>query len=119
MAKYSDNKSAGRSDRVPFIEGESAQDRHWRRLGANLAMRDELIKWCQQWGVKVKISNEGQHWQFRLGLHTAHWWPSSAKCVFHLAWTRSIHVHDCEQMKALLVKRWGLDSSTENAEREA
>lgn len=79
--RYSDTRSAGRSDLAPFRAGESYSHRHADRLATALSSREVLEQWCKARGFTLKISNEGHHWKL-VGPFLAEWWPSSAKLVF-------------------------------------
>jgi hypothetical protein len=51
---------------APFIPGEDAQARHWRRLELALAMVDEARSQLAELGLTLKVSPDGgQHWQVR------------------------------------------------------
>ena len=106
MAKYNDTLSAGSSHLVPFIRNERPRKRHRRRLRINLKYEDEVAVWARLRGLKLRVTDGGQHWQFR-GMYngyrfSADWWPSSAKLVVNQRWDRGIHVHDYRQVQTVL-----------------
>src|SRR5690348_4211933 len=103
--RYSDTKSVGRSDLVPWRAGESHSDRHGRRLNDALRFESVLQAWCDERGVALKVSNEGHHWRFMSPKVFAEWWPSSAKLVFDKKYQNGVHCHDVEQVATLLAKR--------------
>ena len=103
-----DKTSLGRSKVCPYKEGETASDRHERRLNGNIKMSKIVSKWCEDKGITVKITNHGHHWaMFRAG-HLAEWWPSSAKLVFNKQFDKGIHCHDVHQLIQAIDKRWKL-----------
>jgi len=122
--KYADRRRAGRSATVPFVPGEDASSRHWRRKGVALDMLGEVRAWCHSHGVNVCPRNEGHHWTFtwctgerrpdalyersKRVVHVAEWWPSSAKLIFQKLWRDGVHCHDWPQVRRELVKRWNL-----------
>jgi len=112
MAKHRDIKSAGRSDICPYIEGEDPKKRHSRRLETNLQFEGEVKGFCEKHGLKLTVSNHGQHWQFsREHSKTARqidWWPSSAKLVYDKNWEAGKHVHDYKQLIGILKKTFCL-----------
>lgn len=97
MAKYSDRKTVGSSDLVPYIPGEPYGARHERRLKRNLEYRERVKTWCHNRGVTLQIKNEGHHWIFLHDRNRADWWPSSAKLVFGCKYAKGVHVHDWRQ----------------------
>ncbi len=103
--RYSDTKSAGRSDIAPYKSWEGHARRHNRRLNENLDFRGVLEAWCAQHGMTLKVSNEGHHWRIEGARLLAEWWPSSAKLVFNKHWEHGIHCHDVEQLATLVGKR--------------
>ena len=103
--RRSDATSAGKSEEVPYIEGESASDRHQRRLDAAQAALAEVAPWCEEHGVCLTVSNDGHHWRFNIGGGVAEWWPSSAKLVFDKKWDDGVHVHGTKQLLRLLGER--------------
>lgn len=106
--RYSDSRSAGRSESVPYIPGEPKGDRHERRLRAGLDVEQELSAWCRERGVALEIKNEGHHWRFTHGKKALDWWPSSAKMVFGGQWKRGLHVHDAGQARKQVKRFFGL-----------
>lgn len=60
--KYSDTKTLGNSKICPFVPGESAQDRHYRRKKTNTEYIDKLKKWCKEKQIEFKVNNDGEHW---------------------------------------------------------
>ena len=98
MAKFRDKATVGRSAIVPFVPGESPQDRHYRRHKAamdRLASVDAAI--CTR-GYRIAIANEGQHWTISGDGSVWEWWPSSAKLVLNRNYRRGIHCHDTNQL---------------------
>ena len=93
-----DRVRAGRSRIVPYQRGEGFRTRHARRLSANLEQEANVRRWCAQRGLKLRITNEGHHWQITDGFFLAEWWPSSAKLVIGKKWHDGIHCHDYKQM---------------------
>ena len=60
MSRHDDTRSAGRSRLVPFIANEAPQDRHRRRLDANLEQgATPLYAWCAKNGITLAIKNAG------------------------------------------------------------
>lgn len=102
--RYSDTRSAGRSDVAPFQAGYAATDRHRDRLETALAFQEQVEVWCQHRGFVLKVANQGHHWKL-MGPFLAEWWPSSAKLVFDKKYDRGIHCHDVEQLATLIGKR--------------
>src|SRR5215813_9313209 len=92
-----DSKRAGRSRIVPFYRGEDFRTRHARRLATNLHQEADVRQWCDQRGLRLRITNEGHHWQITDGAFLAEWWPSSAKLVINRRWHDGIHCHDYQQ----------------------
>ena len=92
-----DSVRAGRSRIVPYYRGEDFRMRHARRLSANLEQEANVRRWCGQRGLKLRITNEGHHWQITDGGFLAEWWPSSAKLVIGKKWHDGIHCHDYKQ----------------------
>jgi hypothetical protein len=101
MGKFRDKSKVGRSVIVPFKPGETAGERHSRRLKSALAAKPQLEKACHALGISVEVSNEGHHWRFN-GPFFAEWWPSSAKLVFNRCYSKGWHVHDWAQVLELL-----------------
>ncbi len=100
-----DNRSAGRSEVVPFLAGEDASDRHARRHSVALEGEEGLRAWCEAWRVNFAVTNNGHHWRFNLPKgKVVEWWPSSAKLVVGQQWERGVHVHDYEQVKRIIAK---------------
>jgi len=96
--RFPDTRTAGRSNLVPFQDGEGYRKRHARRKYANIDNLEEMQEWCEAKNVGLQITNRGEHWQFTCpngGL--VEWWPSSAKMVFDKQWSRGIYVHDWQQ----------------------
>jgi len=107
MAKYDDHKTAGRSEVVPFIEGESTDGRHARRLHDNYGLRGVVEKWCQENNAALRIQNHNQHWIVTSGDLIAEYWPSTAKCVINKQWKRGVHVHDVHQFIGVIERHIG------------
>lgn len=98
-----DRHSAGRSPICPYIEGEEAGHRHYRRKLTNLDAENAVMEWCEARGIHLAIRNEGHHWEFRLpNGRIVEWWPSSAKLVIDKHWDEGIHVHDHEQARTIV-----------------
>lgn len=62
--------------------------------------------WARLRGLELRVTDGGQHWQFR-GRHNgnkfmADWWPSSAKLIVNQKWDNGIHAHDYQQVIDLL-----------------
>ena len=62
--KYRDIRSLGRSVLVPKKHGETASERHERRLNANLQRERCVRDWCVKRAVQLSITNNGHHWKF-------------------------------------------------------
>lgn len=107
-SKYADTSSLGRSEIVPLRPKESSSGRHARRLYTNLRQQGPIRAWAKQFGIDLKISNEGHHWRFILGTEVAEWWPSSAKLVINRDYAAGIHAHDYEQVMEYLAREWNL-----------
>lgn len=107
MSRYYDGRSLGRSTIAPFIPGESASDRHSRRLRANIDIRARLDAWLTLEDLSAVISNEGHHWRILRsdGRVFAQWWPSSAKLVFGAEFSKSVHCHDVDILRRALSRR--------------
>ena len=97
-----DRHRVGRSKIVPFIPGESASDRHQRRLESALKDSCGLQVWLAAKGFELQIKNYGHHWIMTRGRHIAEWWPSSAKLVINKRWDRGSHCHDGGQVRDVL-----------------
>ncbi len=109
-----DVATAGRSDLVPFIEGEAGRERHQRRLGVALSSREDVRDWCQERNIKFTVTNEGHHWRFIRRGKTCDWWPSTAKFVIGKQYNRGLHVHDFVQLLQQLIALFGEDIPVEN-----
>lgn len=105
---YSDILKAGRSERVPFIEGEAASDRHARRFDVSLRDMATFMEWAKCSGFHVYVHNKGQHWQIERAGFIAEWWPASAKLVIGKDWEHGIHCHDVGQVIAEIQKGLGI-----------
>jgi hypothetical protein len=81
---------------IKFIPGESAPERHARRLAFAMSLKEQADELCKRAGLTLEIKNDGHHWIFRKGAKVAEWWPSSAKLVINKKWRKGIHVHDPE-----------------------
>ena len=53
------------------------------RLEKCLAYLEDAHAWCRKRGVRLKVTNANQHWQFRAGTERADWWPSTARFVWN------------------------------------
>lgn len=94
-----DRASAGTGRLVPYRCVEDFRTRHVRRLlNANLEHEAEVRHWCEQNGLKLRITNEGHHWQIFNGGFLAQWWPSSAKLVIGKRCRDEIHCQDYKQV---------------------
>jgi hypothetical protein len=93
-----DQRKAGKSDLVPFIAGETEDERHARRLQVNLAAFKEVRKEAAKRGLSIKTFHDGHHWKFTKPEFLAEWWPSSAKLVFNQDWDHGVHAHDWKQV---------------------
>lgn len=81
---------------APFVPGEEAQDRHWRRLEVAMAMVEEARRLLAEIGLTLKVSpNGGQHWQVmdRDG-RIAEWWPQTGRFVALGNYHRPQKFHD-------------------------
>jgi hypothetical protein len=105
---YSDILKAGRSARVPYIEGENPSDRHARRFEMSLHDMVTLNAWAKLNGFMVRVHNEGHHWEIVRGQFVADWYPSSAKLVLYKMWHRGIHCHDVGQVIAKIGRVMGI-----------
>lgn len=109
MARRLDAHSAGRSKLVPFLRGESAQQRHDRRFASAIAGKDSLETWCQANSATLRVANNSEHWIVRMGAHVVEWWPRTAKLVHDKDWERGVHTHDVHQVIAQCARlraRW-------------
>ena len=106
MAKYKDVKSTGRSTICPYVKGEAAGDRHRRRLKTSMDGYVETSAWCDEHGVRLKVTNGGHHWRASKDGIAVEWWPSSAKVIINKKWSRGTHVHDWKKFVAVLKKRF-------------
>lgn len=104
-----DVASAGRSELVPFIEGEDGKKRHNRRRKHAVTNRDEVRTWCQERNIKLTVTNEGHHWRFVRRGTSCDWWPSTAKFIASKRFEKGLHVHDFQQLTDQLVKLFGAD----------
>lgn len=107
--RWSDVRSVGKSHVVPYDEKEDHRTRHERRLNTNLENQKEVVDFCQQYGIKLSITNGGHHWVFLLGTRKVEWWPSTAKMVADMKYNRGVHVHDFKQAMEQLRKIFGLE----------
>jgi hypothetical protein len=71
-----DHRKAGQSDLVPFIAGETEDERHARRLKVNLAAFKEAKKEAAKRGLSIQTFHDGHHWKFTKPEFLAEWWPS-------------------------------------------
>ena len=107
--RFSDVASVGRSALVPFDPSETPDQRHERRLKANLERYDDLRDWCKQRGIQCCLSNNGHHWRF-VRLNTlVEYWPSTAKLVVGKRYDRGVHCHDWEQLRSQLKRVFGVE----------
>ena len=95
---YDDVKKVGRSKRVPYIYGETAQHRHVRRKLAAENDLKHLRGWCLNNDWSLTLHNDGQHWRMVGHGHTADWYPSSAKLIIDQQCQKGIHCHDFRQV---------------------
>lgn len=98
MNRNPDATSAGRSRLTPYIKGEEPKQRHARRLRVSLELLEEAKNFCRENDIVMAVSNEGNHWRFKLPRHMVEWWPSSAKMVVDKKWGKGKHVHDVRQL---------------------
>lgn len=100
MAKYNDKRRAGPSKVAPFIEGETATERHARRATAAESSIKEFRKALLEIGWSLSIVNYGTHWIMTKhgAKNKVEWWPNTAKLVINQNWRNGIHVHDTEQV---------------------
>ena len=96
--RHHDHRSLGRSEIVPFLPNESASERHWRRLYANLEARAAVEASLRNAGFTLSIKNDGQHWMMKKDATVWEWWPSSAKLVRDKRWRAGVHCHDYAQL---------------------
>jgi hypothetical protein len=94
MAKRYKDKVSTRSTLVAFIPEEDFKERHSRRLQSNLLAEQQVREACNVMGLEFRITNEGQHWQFRAAGFRADWFPGTAKLIFDSRWKQGVHVHD-------------------------
>jgi len=114
MTRYDDNRKAGRSETIPFIEGERACDRHQRKKDTNLGKLPEIFEWCKEQGLLLKVLNEGYHWVFKKkDWFVADWWPSSAKLVIGRQWDKGIHCHDHNQVQRKILEAVKIKQTSE------
>jgi len=76
------------------IDGESAGERHERRLDLAVDEIESVGAWGRSNGIRITFTNGGHHWKFIKGDKVAEWWPSSAKLVFDKRYKNGHHVHD-------------------------
>lgn len=100
--RFGDASRVGRSKVCGYVVGESAADRHARRLATALANDAGLKAWLEKNGWSLAISNEGHHWRMVKGGTVVEWWPSSAKCVVNQNWRGGVHCHDGSQVVVVL-----------------
>lgn len=106
--RYQDVESAGKSVLVPRRRRETMEQRHNRRYRSAIEMVNWVRNKCAWNGWSLRVTNNGQHWQFRFGNRLAEWWPSSAKLIFDKKWKKGVHVHDWEQALKVIGERWGI-----------
>jgi len=98
-----DKYRIGRSSLVPYVESESWQARHHRRMQVALDNKDKVDLWCQQHKWRLNIRNNGHHWIFyTYQSKMIEWWPSSGKLAIGKRWKEGIHCHDYEQLLKVL-----------------
>lgn len=102
MKRFRDKSTVGSSAIVPFLKDESAQDRHARRLHANLEQRAAFSARLSVAGFEVSIKNDGHHWTMSGAGNVWEWWPSSAKLVKNRQYRNGKHCHDYEQVLKML-----------------
>lgn len=108
-----DKGSVGRSDLVPFKEGEDRGSRHERRKGHANSNVNEVRQWCQERSINFSVTNGGHHWRFVREKTQCEWWPSSAKFVVNQQWKKGLHVHDYKQLMTQLVRNFGNNKTGE------
>lgn len=102
MAKYKDMNGLGKSKLCPKKKDELATDRHHRRKLFNSKRFTVVRDFCNEHGLRLKITNGFHHWQASKNGRVVEWWPSSAKVVIDKQWQKGIHVHDYKQFIAVL-----------------
>ena len=104
--RYPDVHAIGPGRQSRYRPEEDWRERHARRLTQASECEAHVRRWCEQRGVALRLGNEGHHWQFTAGGRTAEWWPSTAKLVLDKRYWEGWHVHDWEQLVAVLRKHW-------------
>lgn len=97
MPRRSKNRmpSAPASEVAPFLCGEPAQDRHWRRLEIAVAMQEEARTALAELGLRLNIGADLQHWQVHdAQARVAEWWPQSGRFVVRGNYKRPQKFHD-------------------------
>lgn len=98
-----DKYKLGRSSLVPYIESESWQERHSRRMKTALENQDKVETWCVSHKWKLYVHNNGHHWVFYTDQNkVVEWWPSSGKLAIGKQWKEGIHCHDYKQLLKVL-----------------
>ncbi len=99
MAKYRDKSNCKDEPRIMrTIRGESAKDRHYRRLQTNKEHQDKFKAWAEaDKNIEYRILNNGEHWQVKTAGKQFDWWPRSAKLIIDCQWKKGIHCHDYTQ----------------------
>ena len=106
MGRRSDNylPRAERSNKVPFKEDETWQERHDRRKDAALSEEDEMKVWADEHFVDLEIKNHGHHWVFTRDKGVVEWWPSSGRLVLNRNYRKPSKAHDTDQAKERIGK---------------
>ena len=94
MGRFSDTRSAGRSNLVPYIEDETMQERHSRRQAVAEDTEGQLRVWCDEHGWHLTVHDGGGQFMMRRKKVLVEWWPSTAKLVINKNWRGGIHCHD-------------------------
>lgn len=110
--RYRDKSKVG-SRLIKWLPGESASERHKRRLSLALDCRSNCEVFCGAHGIELEIKNDGHHWIFRTSRGVAEWWPSSAKLVLNKRWRNGIHVHDWEAVMGVVLARLASRKATQ------
>ena len=99
MAKFKDkSKCRLKADIYSFVKGESAADRHRRRLEVNKKNLDRLKVFCANKRYSMELCDSGTHWRIEKNGVEIDWFPSTAKFVVNQQWRHGIHVHDISQV---------------------
>lgn len=102
-------RGAPRSSICPPSTGdETASERHQRRLGTAVALKERGHEIVGELGLRLELRNGDAHWQVRDGKAIiAEWWPESGRFVARQQYARASKAHDVEQFGELLRRAWG------------